>query len=125
MKGLARRHPVLVAAFVLALALSLFFSARIVVRSVYWSQHREEAVAGWMTVGYVGRSWGLDPREIDARAGLPMPENGRPFTLEQIARDRGVPVAEIIALVEATVATLRAERAPPPPPPPPTPNDRP
>lgn len=111
MKDLARRHPFLVAAFALALALSLFFSARIVVRTIYWSQHREEAVAGWMTVGYVGRSWGLDPREIDARAGLPMPENGRPFTLEQIARERGVPVAQIIALVEETVATMRAEHA--------------
>jgi hypothetical protein len=104
---LARRHPKLFAAFVLALVLALFFAGRIVVRAVYWSQHREEAVAPWMTVGYVGRSWRLDPRAIDAEAGLPLPE-GRPLTLEQIAASRGVPVAQVIAEVEAAIATLRA-----------------
>lgn len=109
---LARRHPKLFAAFVLALVLALFFAGRIVVRAVYWSQHREEAVAPWMTVGYVGRSWRLDPRAIDAEAGLPPPE-GRPLTLEQIAADRGVPVAQVIVEVEAAIATLRA--APPKP----------
>ena len=110
MIGLARRHPYLVGAFVLALVLSLFLAGRIVVRTVYWSQHRDQPVAAWMTVGYIGRSWGLPPREIDDRAGLPVPENGHPFTLEQIARDRGVPVAEIIALVEAVIAEMEAER---------------
>lgn len=110
MIGLFRRHPVLVSAFVLALLLSLFFATRIVVRTVYWSQHRDQPVAGWMTVGYVGKSWGLDPREIDQRAGLPVPENGKPFTLDQIAKDRGLPVDEIISRVEAVVAEMQAER---------------
>ena len=109
--NLVKRHPILVGAFVLALALSLFFAGRIVVRAVYWSQHQQEQVAGWMTVGYVGRSWGLDPRDIDAKAGLPIPDRGRPFTLDQIAADRGVPVGEIIALVEKTVAELMSEKA--------------
>ena len=110
MIALFKRHPVLVSAFLLAVVLSLFFATRIVVRTVYWSQHRDQPVAAWMTVGYVGRSWGLDPREIDERAGLPLPENGHPFTLEQIAKDRGMPVAEIIARVEAVVEEMEAER---------------
>ena len=109
MRGVARRHPVLVGVVVLSLCLALFFAGRFTLRAIYWEQHREEAVAGWMTVGYVGRSWGLDPREIDARAGLPLPE-GHPLTLEEIARMRGVPVAEVIAEVEAAVTALRAER---------------
>lgn len=106
-----RSHPVLVSVLVLSLLLALFFGGRFVVRAVYWESHRQEPVAGWMTVGYVGRSWGFDPREIDRVAGLPLPENGRPFTLEEIARDRGVPVAEVIAEVEAALAKLQAERA--------------
>ena len=110
MFGVFRRHPVLVTVLVASLLLALFFAGRFALRAVYFAQHREEPVAGWMTVGYVGRSWGLDPREIDARAGLPLPENGRPFTLEEIARDRGVPVAEVVAEVEAALAALRAER---------------
>jgi len=111
---LAKRHPFLVLAFVLAVAASLALAGRITYRAIYWSQHRHEAVQPWMTVGYVGRSWGLDPREIDARAGLPVPELGKPFTLEQIARDRGVPVADVVALVEQTVASMLAERKPSP-----------
>ena len=110
MIGLARRHPILVGAFVLALALSLFLTGRIVVRTVYWAQHREEPIAGWMTIGYVGRSWGVPPREIDRRAGLPPPDGGRPLTLEQIAEDQGMPLAVVVALVEVTVAELQAER---------------
>lgn len=102
-----RRHPLVLGVLVLSLCLALFFAGRFTLRAIYWSQHREAAVAGWMTVGYVGRSWGLDPREIDALAGLPLPE-GKPLTLEEIARQRGVPVAEVIAAVETAVAALRA-----------------
>ena len=105
-----RSHPVLVSVLVLSLLLALFFGGRFALRAIYWESHRQEPVAGWMTVGYVGRSWGFDPREIDRVAGLPLPENGRPFTLEEIARDRGVPVAEVIAEVEAALAKLQAER---------------
>ena len=110
MGALVRRHPVVVSVLVLALGLALFFAGRFALRAVYFAQHREEPVAGWMTVGYVGRSWGFDPREIDALAGLPVPEKGRPFTLEEIAAARGVPVAEVVAAVEAALARLQAER---------------
>lgn len=106
-----RSHPVLVSVLVLSLGLAAFFGGRFVVRAVYFAQHAQEPVAGWMTVGYVGRSWGLDPREIDRVAGLPPPE-GRPLTLEEIARDRGVPVAEVVAQVEAALEVLGAGRAP-------------
>ncbi len=113
MKALLRRHPLLVLAFVLASLGATFFTGRILWNAAYWAQHRQEAVQPWMTVGYVGHSWGVSPREIDARASLPVPEKGRPQTLQQTADQRGVPVAEIIALVEATVAQLRREKAAP------------
>ncbi len=112
MTGLWRRHPVLVAAFVLALILSLAFAGRIVWRGVYWAEHREVEVQPWMTVGYIGRSWRLDPRAIDAQAGLPVPTEGRPFTLEQIAVQRGVASAQVVAEVEAAIAALRAGPTP-------------
>lgn len=105
-----RNHPVLVSVLVLSVGLAVFFGGRFVLRAVYFAQHAEEPVAGWMTVGYVGRSWGFDPRAIDRLAGLPPPE-GRPFTLEEIARARGVPVAEVVAQVEAALEMLRAVRA--------------
>lgn len=107
-----RARPVLTSAFLLACAVTLFFAGFTVYRAVYWANHREEPVSAWMTVGYIGRSWGLDPREIDAVAGLPLPvERGHPMTLAEIARDRGVPVTDIIAEVEAAIATLRDSKA--------------
>lgn len=107
MRAVVRRHPVLTSALVLAIALTLFFAVRFVIGAVYWAQHREEPIRGWMTVGYIGKSWDLDPRAIDAEAGFPLPK-GHPFTLEEIARQRGIPVDEVIAQAEAAVARLRA-----------------
>jgi hypothetical protein len=105
-----RARPILTSAFLLACGLTLFFTGFTVYRAVYWANHREQPVSAWMTVGYIGRSWGLDPRQIDAVAGLPLPEvRGHPLTLAEIARDRGVPVAEVISEVEAAIVTLRSE----------------
>lgn len=102
-------RPWLTSAFLLACAVTLFFAGRLVFFTAYWATHQEIPVQPWMTVGYVARSWGLDPRELDAVAGLPVPEvKGHPQTLSDIARERGVPVAEVIAAVEAAVAELRA-----------------
>jgi hypothetical protein len=104
------RHPLLTSAFALALLVTLFFGGRLIVSAIYWSAHQQEAVRPWMTVGYVGRSWGVQPRRIDEVAGLPVPVNGKPLTLEDIAQQRGVPVQEIIEQVEAAIATLQAEK---------------
>jgi hypothetical protein len=107
-----RIRPVLTSAFVLACAVTLFFTGRFTVQTVYWALHSEVEVQPWMTVGYVARSWDLNGREIDALAGLPLPEvKGRPQPLSEIAADRDVPVAQVIAEVEAAIATLRAEEA--------------
>lgn len=105
---LGRKHPFLVAAFVLAVALSIFLAGRIVLRAAYWAQHAELSVEGWMTPGYVARSWGVEPRALAEAAGLPVPEKGKPLTIDQIAAARGVPVAEVIAEVEAAIAMLHA-----------------
>lgn len=109
MMNMFRHHPVLSGAFLLASAVALVFAVTSVLHLLAWSGRGPEPVAPWMTVGYVARSWDLDPREIDARAGLPLPQ-GHPFTLTEIALQRGVPVSEIILQVEATVAAMVAER---------------
>lgn len=108
-----RRHPRLVGALALATLLALVFAIRLVAQVAYWSQHREEPISGWMTAGYVGRSWSIPPRMLDEAAGLPLPE-GRPLTLAEIARRRGVPVSVVIAEVEIAVERLRAEQPRPP-----------
>ena len=109
LKAAWQARPWLTSAFLLACVVTLFFSFRFTYHTVYWATHQDEPVRPWMTVGYVARSWDLDGREIDALAGLPLPEvKGRPQPLSEIAKDRGVPVTDIIAEVEAAVAELRA-----------------
>jgi sugar phosphate isomerase/epimerase len=106
-----RARPWLTSAFLSACALTLFFAGSFAYATIYWATHQNEPVRPWMTVGYVARSWGLDGREIDALANLPLPEvKGHPQTLKEIAADRGVPVSEVIAEVEAALATLQARK---------------
>ena len=102
-----RRFPVLATAFLLAALAALIFAANVLWGVIYWQVHENEPIEPWMTVGYIGRSWDLPPREIDRVAGLPAPVHGHPFTLTEIARQRGVPVSEVIAEVEAALAELR------------------
>jgi len=101
-----RRHPYLTGALALTAALALFFAVRFVAGVIYWSAHENEPIRPWMTVGYIGRSWDLNPRVLNDAAGLPKPE-GHPLTLAEIADQRGVPVAEVIAGVEAALAQLK------------------
>lgn len=108
-----RRHPYLTAAFALASTLALWLLVHVVAGLIYWQAHEDEPIEPWMTVGYIGRSWDLSPRAIDEAAGLPPPEDGRPFTLAEIARRRGVPVEVVIAEVEAALAELRSRDRPP------------
>ncbi len=110
MNAAFRRHPILVSAFVLFTLVALVFAGRFTYRVAYWTTHHNQPVAAWMTVGYVAHSWHLDPRAIDELAGLP-PPTGAPLTLGEIATERGVPVDQIIAAVEAAIARLQAEES--------------
>jgi hypothetical protein len=109
MLKLWRKHKILTSLFTLALFLTIFFGVRTVRQAVYWSDpaHHNESVKPWMTVGYIAKSWHLDPREIDALADLPGPQAGHPKPLVEIAKDRGVPVQDLIKEIEAAIATLR------------------
>lgn len=107
-RTLWRSSPKLLMAFVAALSLTLYFIGSITWQAVYWANHRNMAVQPWMTVGYVANSWGLNGRDIDLTAGLPLPD-GHPLTLIEIAVQRGVPVADVVAAVEAAIVTLQAK----------------
>lgn len=102
-----RERPKAMAVFLLAAAITVFFAVRLLLHALFWEPPGPRPLEPWMTVGVVGRMYHLSPREIDARAGLPQPDP-RPYTLAQIAEDRGVPVEDIYALVNAAVAELKA-----------------
>jgi hypothetical protein len=79
MRSLWRQHPWAPSGFALATLVTLFFLVRLAVQAVYWSDpaHRNMVPQPWMTVGYIGRSWGLDPAAIDRKAGFPSPVRAR------------------------------------------------
>jgi len=107
--GRLSRRTLLKIAFGLALAAAVILAARAALRFAYWRSHRDEKVAGWMPLGYVARSHGVD---VDAlRRALGLPEtiaDRRP--IEEIARERGVATAAFVAEVERALAAVKAER---------------
>ncbi|MFY0633214.1 MAG: hypothetical protein JXQ91_05345 [Vannielia sp.] len=107
---LLRRHPILTAAFALALAATLFFGFRTVQRTLYWMDpaHQAQALEPWMTPRYIAHSWLVDGRELARHLGVPPDPKERP-TLETIAQKRGVPLAQVISEAEAFLA-LHAKR---------------
>jgi hypothetical protein len=104
-------------AFVLALALALFFGGRMVSRALYWADpaHRQQAPEPWMSPGYIARSWHLRIEDIDAALGItngPDLVGKGPPTLDRIAAALGVPVSDLIARLNAALPDL-ATQAPP------------
>lgn len=110
---LFRAHPYAATGFLLAAAVTLFFMVRIVMSAIYWADpaHHNETVKPWMTVGYIAKSWHLDPRDIDRIAQLPSPEGHGPWTLAQIAKARDVPIDDVISQVNAVVLLLEVHKA--------------
>lgn len=104
-----REHRLVLLAFAAAVAVTLFFALRTAVFWIYWSDpaRRDLAIEGWMTPGYVARSWRVEGAVIAEALGLgPGEAHGR--TLGEIAAARGVPLAELEAAVAAAIAAARA-----------------
>lgn len=105
-----RHHRGALLLFVAAAALTLFFALRFVAFGLYWADpaHRDRAPEGWMTPGYLSRSWDL-PRAA-LRDLLDLPEaDGAPPTLADIARARGEPLEAFLAALRADLDRLKAE----------------
>lgn len=106
-----RNHPWLVAGFVLALTATMFFAVRLVAITLYWQDpaHQDQAVAGWMTPGYVLRSWDLPSDTLQAALGN-LAQPGSRKSLEKLAVDGGIPPDDLIERIEAAIAAHRADR---------------
>ena len=110
MRRLWRARRLVLAGFVLAAAMTLFFAARLTLSLIYWNDpaHRDQAIAGWMTPGYVSHSWRIPPEVLAETLGIE-PGSGRPPTLAQIAAERGTTVEALAATIEAAAARDRAK----------------
>ena len=95
--------------FALAAAVTLFFAVRFLVFAIYWANpaHQNEPVAGWMTLGYVEKSWDLPPRSLAGPLKMGAPDKSRgPKSIAEYAEERGVPTAQFVSEVQAAVKTV-------------------
>jgi len=106
--ALWRRHPILTTAFLAAAALTVLFTVRSVMFTVYWADpsHRDQAIKPWMTPRYVAHSWQLSPDEVIAALEVPL-SAGHRKTLGEIATDAGVPLSTLTARIQAAATRLR------------------
>lgn len=117
LRGRVRRHDwPLAAAFLLAVALTGFFGFRMVDRALYWTNpaHAQQMPEGWMTIRYLARSWHLPPDELAGTIGLGKAET-RGRRLSEIAQQQGIPLAALIARLNARLAAETPRKTPPPP----------
>lgn len=111
----SRKRILLAIGLAVAIAVTVGFGTRAVVRAVYWSQHREEPIQPWMTVGYVANSYGVPTRDLQVALGLPEGVRDR-RPLAEIARDTGRSEADLKAALEAAIGAARAGPGVDPPP---------
>jgi anaerobic selenocysteine-containing dehydrogenase len=109
LRYLWRRHRAACVAFALATAIALFFALRFAAFAVYWSDpaHRDHKIEGWMTPGYVARSWHVDPQLVREALGGQF-EDKRRLTIDRIARQTGVPKDQLIEALRDAIAGARA-----------------
>lgn len=110
LRQLWRRHRLLVLAFALALAVSAFFLVRMVVFALHWADpaHQDQAIAAWMPLRYVARSWDVPPEVLGRALGMD-PAPGRRRTVGDIAAARGVAPEVVAGRLRAAIADHRAE----------------
>lgn len=107
--SLWRQHRLASAVFLLAGLAAVLFTVRLVVFWVYWADpaHRNAELEGWMTPGYVARSWDV-PRDFVLET-LGIASDGRfRDSLNAIAAERGVTAGELIEQLEPAIADWRA-----------------
>lgn len=114
LRRLWREQRLAVLLFLGAAALMLFFAVRMMLFAAYWHDpaHRDAVLDGWMTPGYVARSWHVDPGLLGPIVGLG-PGEGRGVTLAEIAERKGIPLQVLLDEIAAAIARDRAARGVP------------
>lgn len=108
-----RQRPIATIVFLLAALIAVAFIVRGAMFAIWWSDpaHRDQAIEGWMTPRYVARSWDVAPTVVGDALGFDGPP-ARRRTLAEIAAERGVPLDDLAAAIEAAIAAERARAEP-------------
>jgi hypothetical protein len=109
-RDLWTRHRWLLLGFLAAVTLALLFAIRVAISLQDWPEERDADIEGWMTPRYVALSWDVPPEVVAGALALARDGRGRRVTLEELAKDRGVPVEDLVAALEAAITAFRASQ---------------
>lgn len=98
------------ALLVSALTLAVF-GTRFTVRLIYFSDpdHVQQPLEGWMTLGYVARSWEVPRQSLHDWLHLP-PDTPRRATIREIADNMGLSPADLGARLLAKANSLHGSQ---------------
>ena len=118
MTASARRgfRALLALAFLLALGFTILHVVRILQDAIYWREHRDEPIQGWMTIGFVAHSYHVPPHVLLLALHLPFGPPPDKRTLSTIAASRGKSVDQLAAILTHAIVHARPPYPPPPPP---------
>ncbi len=107
---IAKRHPYLVTAFALALAVVLFFTVRLAASMIFWNDraHLDQPLSGWMTPRYIARSWNVPPDLVATTLALERDGAGRRITLKDLANQQGRSLESLIDDLKVALSIHRA-----------------
>ncbi|MGP9790338.1 hypothetical protein [Roseinatronobacter sp. NSM] len=104
-----KQHIIISVAFAAALALTLFFTVRLTVSTIIWSDpdRYEQPIAGWMTPRYVSRSWGVELEVVAQVLQIEMDRAARQMTIEEIAAAQGRGLDTLILELDTALVAVR------------------
>lgn len=106
MKKLWSDHKLLVVGFVAALLLTAILFTRLIADVVYWPQHQDQTISGWMTIGYVAHSYDVDKDLLIEALGIET-DLRRHLTLKAIADAQDMTLIELQNVLLKTVIDQR------------------
>lgn len=111
LKGFSLKQWLVLGAFVLVLGFTGFQVVRTVRFALYWQDHRDEPIEGWMRIGYVANSYQVPRPELFQAVGLPTDARDR-RPLAEIAESQGRSFDEVKAEIERAIREFRAGHPP-------------
>jgi len=93
-RTLWQHHKLLILGFLAALLLTAFLFMRLIADVVYWPQHRDAEISGWMTIGYVAHSYDVEKEILTIALNIES-DIRKHLTLKAIADAQDIPLLDL------------------------------
>lgn len=106
-----KEQPLALSAFLIAVALLVFFGARFILNFIYFHDpaHRNQALEPWMSPKYVSMSYQLPPHVMREVMQLEAFE-GKRVTVKDVAEGLGISLEELEARVRKAQQSTKEKR---------------